>query len=239
MIWLAIPLLAVITMAPLGWTAWRAERVRGRREAALGLHSAQLHELDRELGAERLSATEHQIAVLEVQRRLLAEAERAEAPTRRGGWAAISVTLGLVPCAALALYLVGGHPELPAQPLAARLAAGSTQSARDAELIEALKTSIASLDPHSTQARQGWVILGSAEASRGDMAGAANAWSRALSIQFDPQLAVQTAEAETEADGHISQQAAGLFRQALATAPADAAWRPMAERRLAESEKQQ
>ena len=239
MIWLAIPLLAMVAMAPLGWTAWRADRVRGRREAALGLHRAQLHELDRELGAERLTASDHQVAVLEVQRRLLAEAERDEAPTRRGGWTAVGVTLALVPCGALALYLVGGHPELPAQPLAARLAAGSNQSARDAELIEALKTSIASLDPHSTQARQGLVILGSAEASRGDMGGAADAWRRALTIQFDPQLAVETAEAETEAAGHISPQAAGLFRQALATAPADASWRPMAERRLAESEKQQ
>lgn len=239
MIWLAIPLLIVVTMAPLGWTAWRADRVRGRQEAALSLHRAQLHELDRELGAERLTAADHQVAVLEVQRRLLAEAERDEAPIRRGGWTAVGVTFALVPCGALALYLVGGHPELPAQPLAARLAAGSKQSARDAELIEALKTSIASLDPHSGQARQGWVILGSAQASRGDMTGAADAWSRALSIQFDPQLAVETAEAETEASGYISPQAAGLFRQALATAPADASWRPMAERRLAESEKQQ
>lgn len=238
MIWLAIPLLAVVTMAPLGWTAWRADRVRGHREAALGLHRAQLHELDRELEAERLTTGDHQVAVLEVQRRLLAEAERDEAPTRRSGWAPVGVTLALVPGGALALYLVGGQPELPAQPLAARLAAGADQSARDAELIEALKTSIASLDPHSTQARQGWVILGSAEVSRGDMADAADAWSRALAIRFDPQLAVETAEAETEASGRISSQAAALFRQALATAPADASWRPMAERRLAESEKQ-
>ncbi len=236
MIWLAIPLLAVLAMAPLGWTAFRSGRTRGRREAALALHRAQLAELDHELTGERIAGPEHQVAVLEVQRRLLAEAEREEAPTRRGGWSGVLAALILVPLGAFGLYLLGGHPELPAAPLAARIADSQVQTARDRELIEALKTSLAELDPKSPQARQGYVILGSAEASRRNMAGAAEAWGRALAIQFDPTLAVETAEARTEADGHVGAEAAGLFRQALATAPADAPWRPMAEKRLAESE---
>ena len=64
------------------------------------------------------------------------------------------------------------------------------------------------------------------------MMGAAKAWQRALANRFDPTLAAETAEAMTEANGHVTPAAAALFRRALAAAPADAPWRGMVERRL-------
>jgi cytochrome c-type biogenesis protein CcmH len=42
------------------------------------------------------------------------------------------------------------------------------------------------------------------------------------------------AEAITESQGHITDEAAGLFCRALAEAPADAAWRPMVQKRLSQ-----
>jgi cytochrome c-type biogenesis protein CcmH len=89
------------------------------------------------------------------------------------------------------------------------------------------------MDPKDATTRQGYVLLGNAEASRGNMPEAAAAWGTALAAHFDPTLAVETAEAMTEAAGHVTDESAALFRRALAEAPADAPWRPMAEKRIA------
>ncbi|HTR16755.1 MAG TPA: c-type cytochrome biogenesis protein CcmI [Acetobacteraceae bacterium] len=235
MIWLGIALLAAVALAPLAWTLLRGGAARGRREAALALHRAQLAELDRDLTEGRIAAPEHALARLEVQRRLLAEAGQEEAQPSRAARAPILIVLALVPLAALGLYLIGGQPGLPAQPLAARIAAARQEEARDNALIERLRQSLAQLDPHSERAREGYLLLGQVEASRGHMAEAAAAWGQALEARFDPTLAVETAEATSEAAGRVTGPAADLFRRALAEAPADAPWRKMAEKRLTQA----
>ncbi len=78
------------------------------------------------------------------------------------------------------------------------------------------------------------MLLGNAEASRGRFQEAADAWRIALTVRFDPTIAAEAAEAITEVNGRVTEEAAVLFRRALAAAPADAPWRPMAERRLSE-----
>jgi cytochrome c-type biogenesis protein CcmH len=198
------------------------------------LHRAQLAELDRDLADGRIAATEHANAVLEVQRRLLAAAENAEPRTQTSTRSPVLFALLLVPLGAFALYLVGGEPELPAAPLADRIVAAQQRAAHDAALIAQLRQRLESLDPHSEQARQGYVLLGNAEASRGELGAAADAWRTALASRFDPTLAAETAEAIAEAQGRVTQEAATLFRRALAESPADAPWRPMAQKRLSE-----
>jgi len=47
-------------------------------------------------------------------------------------------------------------------------------------------------------------------------------------------LAAEAGEAITEVNGKVTDEAAALFRRALAEAPAEAPWRPMAEKRLSE-----
>ncbi len=230
---LAALALSLAALAPLLWTLRAANSSRGRREAALALHRAQLAELDRDLAEGRLLASEHASAVLEVQRRLLAVAATPDAagdtPSARAPLIAAAV---LLPLAALALYLPGGVPGMPAAPLAPRLADADRQARDAAQVIGELRQKIATLDPASPEARRGFMLLGRAEAERGDMAAAAAAWQSALAVQFDPTLAAMTAEAMTLAQGHMSPEAAGLFRKALATAPADAPWRQMAEKQL-------
>ena len=75
------------------------------------------------------------------------------------------------------------------------------------------------------------MLLGNVEVSRGRLNAAADAWRTALATRFDPTLA---AEAMSEAEGRVTDEAAGLFRRALAESPADALWRPMAQKRLSE-----
>jgi cytochrome c-type biogenesis protein CcmH len=100
--------------------------------------------------------------------------------------------------------------------------------------MERLRTNLATLDPKTDKARQGYVLLGNAEAQMGDLAKATADWRTALDAQFDPTLAVQIAEAQSRLDGHVGPESADLFRRALAAGPADAPWRAMAQQRLEE-----
>ena len=128
MIWLAIALLAAVALAPLALSLRRAAVARGRREAAIALHRAQLAELDRDLADGRIAAAEHASAVLEVQRRS-ARCRRQ----RRDGAAGSSrspvlIALVLVPLGGLRAVSRRRFAELPAAPLAERIAAA--QAAR-------------------------------------------------------------------------------------------------------------
>jgi cytochrome c-type biogenesis protein CcmH len=235
MIWLAIALLAAIALAPLALSLRRGSVARSRREAAVALHRAQLAELDRDLAEGRIAASEHANAMLEVQRRLLAAAGGAEDAPQAGSRSPILIALVLVPIGAFALYVVGGYPGLPAQPLAERVAAAQQRAAQEANLIAQLRRRLAGLDPQSEQARQGYVLLGNAEVSRGRLNAAADAWRTALATRFDATLAAEAAEAITESEGRVTDEAASLFRRALAESPSDAPWRPMAQKRLSEA----
>jgi cytochrome c-type biogenesis protein CcmH len=234
MIWLAIVVLAAVALTPLALSLRRSVVGRSRREAAISLHRAQLAELDRDLADGRIAAAEHASAVLEVQRRLLVAAGSEETETAGRSRSPVLIALLLVPVGAFALYIVGGSPGLPAAPLAERIAEARQHAEQEGMLIAQLRQRLAELDPHSDRARQGYVLLGNAEASRGRLKEAADAWRTALAVRFDPTLAAETGEAITEAEGHVTDEAATLFRRALAESPADAAWRPMAEKRLAE-----
>jgi cytochrome c-type biogenesis protein CcmH len=233
-IWLGIIVLAAIALAPLAFSLRRSAAVRGRREAAVALHRAQLAELDRDLSEGRIAATEHANATLEIQRRLLAATAGHDGDPRVSSRAPVLGVLVFMPIGALALYLLGGSPELPAVPLADRIAAAHQRAIQEAALIAQLRNRLSAIDPRSEQGRQGYVLLGNAEASRGRLQEAADAWQIALDARFDPTIAAETAEAITEVQGRVTEAAAALFRRALAESPADAPWRGMAERRLSE-----
>ena len=85
-----------------------------------------------------------------------------EPDTRANATSTVWLALLLVPIGALALYLVGGSPEMPAQPLADRIAAARVREAHEAVLIAELRRRLIEIDPHSEQSRQGYVLLGNA-----------------------------------------------------------------------------
>jgi cytochrome c-type biogenesis protein CcmH len=239
MIWIFIVLVAAVALAPFGWSVWRGGQMRSRREAAMALHRAQLNELDRDLAEGRLLESEHAAARLEVQRRLIAEADLAEAGTAKSGSAVVVLTAVLVPVLALFLYVEDGMPNYRAvsavaqQELAKQ--ADAANSMRDAELVLRLQTVLATMDPADEKTRKGYVMLGNAELKIGQMQEAADAWKKALASKFDPTLGAETAEILTDSAGHVTPEAAALFKRALAEAPADVAWRKAAEKRLAEA----
>jgi cytochrome c-type biogenesis protein CcmH len=240
-IWLCLALLALFAIAPACAFALRAGRARGRQEAALALHRAQLRELDRDLDEGRLLAPEHEAAKLEVQRRLLADAALADPAAARTGFAAIGVTCVLIPSAALALYLSVGHPNFPADengaPQAMLSPAQAATLQKDEAEIAQLSDRLRTMDQHAPKTLEGYEILGRAELSIGHLPQAADAWQHVLADRFDPTMAAETAEILTEVAGKVTPQSLDLFRRALAAAPPDAPWRPMAEKRIAEGGK--
>jgi cytochrome c-type biogenesis protein CcmH len=258
--WFLLGLLALAALAPLGFVLLRPARARGRREADLALYRAQLQQLDREREAGRMDAASHRAATLEVQRRLLAAPEEHAAGA--AGRAPLLAVLALVPALALGLYLLQGTPGMPSAPYAER----QQVAARDEALLALLRSRLAALDPASEAARQGQILLGNAERSRGRLAAAAEAYGRALAGGFDADLAGQLAqvlleegrveeaarllaEALPQAPGHIGlrflsglaearagrpEGARAVWRALIADAPAEAPWRAMVERRLAD-----
>ena len=242
MIWVFIVLLALLTVAPLGLYAWRGGRLRSRQYASIALHRAQLQELDVELADGRLVAEEHAAAKLEVQRRLLADASLTETVGKPAGAGSIILTAVLVPAVALLLYLRIGQPDFPPKDSATGMPQQAAMSpddaakaAKDDEMIGQLRARLEVMDPHADRTLQGYQILGQAELSRGHLPEAAAAWKHVLDVKFDPTLGAETAEVLTEVSGKITPEALALFKRALAEAPADAPWRPMAEKRIAEA----
>lgn len=214
-IWLLVGALALAAMLPLAIAVFRPARARGRAEADLALYRAQLAELDREREAGRLDAAAHAAATLEVQRRILAAPKEDSAHASRRSAALAAAALFLVPAAAIGLYLVRGVPDMPSAPYDLR----RQQAEAEEQLLASLRERIAQVDPNGEPARQGMVLLGNAERNRGRVEQAVEAWTRALAIRFDPQLAGDLAELQIEQQNHA--EATALLARALGNAPGD------------------
>ena len=212
MIWVAL-----LGLAAANWHRSRsrspAAAARGRREAALALHRAQLAELHRDAAEGRLGAAEHEQAVLEVQRRVPAcGGGRGRGPALRCARGPLVTLLMLVPALALALYLVNGDPGLPAAPLAERIAAAQHRAREEGKLVGELRAQLAAMAPNDFRARQGYVLLGRVELSLGDRPAAAAAWKRALAagaVRRDTRR--RDRRGRTEIAGHVTFASASLF----------------------------
>jgi cytochrome c-type biogenesis protein CcmH len=230
MIWLVLALLALAVLAPLLFVLYGRAQPRGTRDLAVELHRTQLLELDRDLAEARILPAEHQTAVLEVQRRLLAAAAADESAARQGARWPVLVACVLIPLAAFGLYWVSGsQPDMPSDSATAQQARAAQESA----LIAELRDRLSRMDPTTDRARQGYVLLGSVEEARGNAAAAAEAFRMSLRSGFDPTVAARAAEAAVRAEGGVSETSAALFRRALAAAP-DAPWRDAVQARLQE-----
>ena len=223
----SLVVVAAIAMAPLLIVLGR-RAVLGRRDSAMALYRAQLREIERDASEGRLVDRERAAARLEIERRLLAEAESKDAPTRQGRASLALILLLAIPVAGGLLYLVRGQPQLPPEPYAKLAAAEKKAAAREDALIAQLRTRLAALDPGSPQARTGYVLLGNAEATRGDFAAAAAAWRTALAARFDPNLAVEIVAAVQRTGQKLQPGDVAALRRALAEAPQNVPWRAAA-----------
>jgi cytochrome c-type biogenesis protein CcmH len=235
MIWIALGMVTFMAMLPLGIAIERRPRGPGRREAALALHQAQLAEAERDLATSVNVASEQLGVVTDVQRRILASADEREVELTDGARAPLLAALAFVPLIALALYLASGSPRLPSVAGESVVAEPTLSVEAEDKVLSSLRARAMSSPTNSPAARSAYIALGKVEAGHGDMAAAAAAWTVALSISFDATLAAATAEASSESSGRVDTAARELFQKALASAPADAPWRSMVVKRLAEA----
>ena len=176
MLWL---LIALLSAAVLGLFAWQLRGAgRGQGPASdLAVYRDQLAELDRDVARGLMPEAEAASARLEIQRRLLAAAERDGKPTAKARsmpWPAV-LLLVLAPVAALAIYANLGQPLLPGQPFAGR----AQPSEVDPQLV-ALVDRLAQHMKAKPEDVQGWLLLGRTEGDLGRYQESAAAYGEAI-----------------------------------------------------------
>jgi cytochrome c-type biogenesis protein CcmH len=221
MLWL---ILALMTAGALGAVVWPLVRGQGMTAAGsdLVVYRDQLEEIERDRTDARIDAVEAEAARVEVSRRLLAAANAANArPAETGStrWrrtAAAAATVIMIPMLAVALYGVLGSPDLPGQPLAARLKGGDENLGSNsiAQLIARIE---AHLEENPDDGR-GWEIVAPVYMKLDRYEDAAKARRRAISLLGATSTReVDLGEALTAAaNGVISEEAQAAFNRAIA-----------------------
>ncbi len=245
MIWLSIMMISLLTLAPSFSLLFFRQKPPFNDEKAslLTAHKKQLSTLDYDVHIGLISTHEHDTLQLEIERSILTAHNNASSSVHNNTLQHASKIAGcgliFTPLTALALYLINGSPELPAQPLAQRLIAQHTQDVKEDALINTLRHMLMTLPKTDPRLQQGYVLLGQAEMARNHYHAAADAYSRALALGFTPEIAARTAEAMTQEDHFVTPRALALFRKALATAPKTTPWYKSVQIRVVQGEHEQ
>jgi cytochrome c-type biogenesis protein CcmH len=187
-----------------------------REGSEAAVYKDQLAEIDRDLAAGLIVASEAEAARTEIGRRLLAAADQAKGPPLRSNTAlrravAIVALLGL-PAIGLALYLPLGSPRLPDFPLAAR------NRAPDAQPLDGLVAQVEQhLEKNPTDGR-GWSVLAPVLLRMGRYDDAVRAFRN--SITYSGESADRRADLgealAAAAGGVVTKEAKAEFERALA-----------------------
>jgi cytochrome c-type biogenesis protein CcmH len=217
-LWLVFALMTAVAVFAVLWPLGRRDPARGGSD--LAVYRDQLDEIARDRSAGLIGEAEAEAAKIEVSRRLLAAADTAQSeqavgtgsPLWRRRFTAVAGLL-LVPVGALALYLTLGSPQLPGEPLQARL-----RAIHNGRSIESLVAQVeAHLARHPKDAR-GYEVLAPVYLQLGRYRDAVRARQKVL------QLAGETAGRQADlgealtaaANGVVTAQAKSAFERALA-----------------------
>ncbi|WLS01635.1 c-type cytochrome biogenesis protein CcmI [Shinella oryzae] len=175
----------------------------------------QLEELKRDEATGLIAANEAELARAEVARRLIAaskaEAKEKAAPATRRNRLAQAFVIVILPLTGLCLYIANGRPDLPAQPLAERLA----NPGNDVNILIARAESHLARNPDDGA---GWDLLAPIYYRNGRMEDAANAFSQAIRL-LGPNQERLDGYAETliaQANGIVTADARARLEQSLA-----------------------
>ena len=175
----------------------------------------QLEELKRDEAAGLIAAGEAELARAEVARRLIAASKAAArggaSPTQRRNRLAQAFVIVLLPAIGLCLYLLTGRPDLPAQPLAERLA----NPGNDISILIARAENHLARNPDDGA---GWDLLAPIYYRSGRMEDAANAFAQAIRV-LGPNPDRLDGQAETLialANGIVTAEARKALEQSLA-----------------------
>jgi len=222
-LWLVLVLMTAAAMLAVLWPL--ARRAPLRRGSDVAVYRDQLDEIQRDRSTGLIGDAEAEAARVEVSRRLIAAADAAESeqPTEetsalRHRRATAIAGLVLLPAGAFALYLTLGSPDLPGEPLAARVqTAGEDRNVQD--MVARVEDHVAR-NPNDGKA---WEVLAPVYMRLGRYDDAVRAWSNVINLNGS--------NAEREADfgeamvvaanGVVTADAKAAFERALKIDPQD------------------
>ena len=183
-LWFVFALMTAAAVLAVLWPLSRRGPERGGSDIAV--YRDQLDEIVRDRAAGLIGEAEAEAAKVEVSRRLIAAADAAEAEKsrheespawRRRGTAIAG--LALLPAGAIAFYLMLGSPQMPGEPLAARLSAPNENENRSIEILVAQVEAHVGSNPNDGRA---WEVLAPVYMRLGRFDDAVIAWRNAIRL---------------------------------------------------------
>ncbi|MBD8874878.1 c-type cytochrome biogenesis protein CcmI [Roseibium polysiphoniae] len=225
MFWILIAVMtaaaALSILVPLARSARREDPVEAEQTADTAVYRQQLAEVDRDLERGLIETEAAVAARTEIARRLLAADERqhgAETGSKSGALLRLAMVTALVflPLGSFGLYLYLGSPDLPDQPLFARLSEPAENQSVDV-LVARVERHLS----ENPQDGQGWSVVAPVYMRMGNPKAAANAYANAIRLLgATAQLETDFGEALTVAnDGIVSADAQAAFERAVALEP--------------------
>ncbi len=215
-LWLVFALMTAAAIFAVLWPLARAREVQGGND--LAVYRDQLDEIARDRATGLIGGAEAEAARVEVSRRLIAAADADDArqtavagsPLRRRRATAVAA-LVLVPIGAVALYLAVGSPQMPGEPLQARL--------REMHNDRSIASLVAQVEAHLAQNpndARGYAVLAPVYLQLGRFDDAVNARRKVLA------LSGETADRESDlgealtaaANGIVTAEAKNAFERA-------------------------
>ncbi|HEY7229445.1 MAG TPA: c-type cytochrome biogenesis protein CcmI [Pseudolabrys sp.] len=222
-LWLVFALMTATAIFAVLWPLGQA--AQGQAGSDLAVYRDQLEEIDRDRAAGLIGEAEAEAARVEISRRLIAAADAAEfahrLPVGSPLWRRRAVVVGamiLLPTVTAALYLTLGSPQLPGQPLEARV-----REAHQGRSIENLVSQAEAHLERNPEDIRGYEVLAPVYLRLGRFADAVNARRKLLALagenagrQSDLGEALVAA-----ANGVVTAEAKSSFERALTIDPQD------------------
>jgi cytochrome c-type biogenesis protein CcmH len=214
-LWFFMALMTAAAVFAVLWPLGRGKAVASGSDVAV--YRDQLTELDRDLNAGLVGATEAEAARIEISRRLLAADGRAggsfAAPDARAGRKlAVIAALILLPVAAVATYWHLGSPALPGAPVVAR-----QQTPLEGRPIDALVAQVEAYLANNPEDGRGWEVLAPVYLRLGRYDDAVKA--RRAALRLNGASAVREADLGEAlvyaANGIVTADAIEAFRRAI------------------------
>jgi cytochrome c-type biogenesis protein CcmH len=218
-LWFVFALMTAAAIFAVLWPLSKRGHLRSGSEVAV--YRDQLAEIARDNVAGLIGTAEAEAARIEVSRRLLAASgERSEAPAAPSSpWRRRATALAgllLLPIGATALYLALGSPQLPGEPLAARLK-GIHQNDSIAKMISQVEAHL----EHNPDDARGWQVIAPIYMRLGRFESAVTAQRKLIALQGEnADRDADLGEALTAAaNGVVTAEAKDAFQRAAKRDP--------------------
>ena len=220
MLWVIFAVLTAAAVLAVLWPLSRAPTTPDTRELDVSFYKAQAAEIDRDVTRGVIGDAEAAVAHNEAARRLMAASKAAPNDVRGASlvvtrWVALAVVL-LVPVVTLGVYMKGGAPSMPDDPLEARFNADPAKMDM-ATVMAKLERSVAK-DPKDGR---GWALLSRLYARLGRPDDSAKAYEHEIALlgPSEERLSALAEDETTLASGHVTPEALGHFEQAAKLDP--------------------